>query len=61
MGENSLLADIMNKKYTHKKNCIYIYTQLQTKQSIEIKNIVIYFINQYLRIGRWAFSDMVRL
>ena len=35
MGENSLLADILNKKYTHKK-IVYIHTTL-TKQSIELK------------------------
>ena len=28
MGENSLLADILNKKYTHYKK-LYIYTLLK--------------------------------
>ena len=52
MGENSLLADFMNKKYTHKK--LYIYTLLETKQSIEIKKYS-YLFHQPLSMD-WSMS-----
>ena len=42
MGENSLLADIFNKRYTHLKKIVYIHTTL-TKQSKELKYSYLFY------------------